>query len=70
MKMFTVTIITSDMNSGRKYSNRVDVVARHESEARSLAFTNLDDLLMECNILSVDIIENLDRVSALIARPI
>jgi hypothetical protein len=70
MKMFTVTIITSDINTGRKYSNRVDVVARHESEARSLAFTSLDDLLMEANILAVDINENLDRVSTLSVTPV
>jgi len=63
MKMFTVTIKVACQNTGKRYVLTSVVTTKHESDARAVAFTGLSDkdLLMDVNILTVDIVENLDR---------
>ncbi len=63
MKMYTVTIKVADQNTGNRYLLTSVVTAAHECDARAVAFTGLSDkdLLMDANILTVDIVENLDR---------
>jgi hypothetical protein len=63
MKMFTVTIKVACQNTGRRYLLTSVVATDHELDARGLAMEGLsdNDLLMDANILTVDIVENLDR---------
>jgi hypothetical protein len=53
----------SDQNTGRRFTINVAVAAKHEVEARTLALRECgdQDLLMDTNLLSLDINENLDR---------
>jgi len=65
MKLFSVTVNVACQNTGRRYRLTVDVMAKHECEARTMAMSDLSDkdLLMDVNILTVDIIELLNRVN-------
>lgn len=61
MKMFTVEIKVSNQNTGKRYLITSLVMAKHEMVARAVAFVNLaDDYLIDVNVLTVDINENLD----------
>jgi hypothetical protein len=65
MKMFTVTVKVSGMDTGKRFTITADVCAKHELEARTMALREISDkdLLTDANLLSVDITENLDRVN-------
>lgn len=67
MKLFSVTLKVACQNTGKRFRLSVDVMAKHECEARTMAFSGLSDkdLLMDVNILTVDITEILDRVNVL-----
>jgi len=62
MKMFTVTIKVSDQNTGNRFLITSEALAKTEIDARSIVFNELgDSYLMDVNILTVDINENLNR---------
>jgi hypothetical protein len=70
MKMFTVVITVSSMDTGKRFVITVETLAKHESEARVIALRGInDDLLMGANLLSVDINENLDRFRFISIKP-
>jgi hypothetical protein len=72
MKLFSVSIKVACQNTGRRYLLTVDVVAKHECEARTMAMSDLSDkdLLMDVNILTVDIIELLNRVNVVSVKEV
>ena len=62
MKMFTVIVKVSDINTGKRFEITTETLAKNEIEARSIAFMALaETYLMDANILTVDINENLSR---------
>ena len=62
MKMFTVIVTVSDQNTGNRFVITTETLAKTEIEARSIAFMALaDTYLMDANILTVDINENLSQ---------
>jgi hypothetical protein len=70
MKMFTVIIKVSDQNTGTRYVLTTETLAKTEIEARSIAFTELaDPYLLDVNILTVDINENLNRFRLVDVKP-
>jgi two-component sensor histidine kinase len=68
--MFTVIITVSSKDTGNRFVITTEALALHEAEARVIAFSNIhEDLLMDANVLTVDINENLDRFRFVSIKP-
>jgi hypothetical protein len=71
MKMFTVTITVSDIYTGRKFEILSEALALHEMDARAITLNSLDDdLLAGANILTIDIVQNMDGFRCIHVKPI
>ena len=70
MKMYNVRLKLAAQHNGARFIVEAVVSAKHESEARALAFQGLSDpYLLDANVLTVDIVENLDRFTFVSINP-
>jgi hypothetical protein len=68
--MFTVIITVSSQDTGKRFVITTEVAAKEAVEARTIALRGIsDDFLMDANILSIDINENLDRFRFVSIKP-